>query len=51
MEYGNLGDYYNKVNVVSFNYIYIDIYKVKPLNGSSYIALSEYIANKKAVIN
>ena len=41
---------YNK-GVVEIKEIYIDIYKTKPLNGSSYIALPEYIANKKAVIN
>ena len=27
--------------------IYIDIYKTKPLNGSSYIPLPEWVANKK----
>ncbi len=41
---------YNK-GVVEIKEIYIDIYKTKPLNGSSYIALPEYITNKKAVIN
>jgi hypothetical protein len=43
-------DIYNK-GVVTINNIYIDIYKVKPLNGSSYIPLPEWVANKKAVIN
>jgi hypothetical protein len=28
--------------------IYIDIYKTKPLNGSSYIPLPEWVANKKS---
>jgi hypothetical protein len=37
---------YNK-GVVEIKEIYIDIYKTKPLNGSSYIALPEYIANEK----
>ena len=50
-QYKILGDYYDSDDIVSINKIYIDIYKTKPLNGSSYIALPEYIANKKAVIN
>jgi hypothetical protein len=49
-EFSYYCDIYNK-GVVTINNIYIDIYKVKPLNGSSYIPLPEYIANKKAVIN
>ena len=44
-----LQDY--KLKVVSINKIYIDIYKNKPLNGSSYIPLPDWISNKKAVIN
>ena len=39
------------LHIFDLNSIYIDIYKTKALNGSSYIALPEYIANKKAVIN
>ena len=49
-EFHYLAEEYNKA-VVKINNIYIDIYKVKPLNGKSYIALPENIANKKAVIN
>ncbi len=43
-------DEYN-AGVAAILNIYIDIYKTKPLNGSSYIPLPECIANKKAVIN
>ena len=49
-EFSYYCDIYNK-GVVTINNIYIDIYKVKPLNGSSYIPLPAWVANKKAVIN
>ena len=36
----------SKIDGMIFN-----VNKIKPLNGKSYIALPEWIANKKAVIN
>ena len=45
------GEAYKYQEVISINNIYIDIHKTKPLNGSSYIPLPDWIANKKAIIN
>ena len=43
------GEIYKYQEVIAIKEIYIDIHKTKPLNGSSYIPLPEWVANKKAL--
>ena len=45
------GEAYKYQEVIDIKNIYIDIHKTKPLNGSSYITLPDWISNKKAIIN
>lgn len=49
-EFQEIAEAYD-MGIIIIHDIYIDIYKVKPLNASSYIPLPDWIAHKKAVIN